>query len=508
MEMPPALFSAGFVAFCGATMLPQQISGAAMQRGSRFVAGCVALFMLPFIVAGVAVIVGAYNVYRRGDLVQAGMLAGFGTLFAGFAVTFLVAAIWSLRASAAQVGLRVANPDRPWLWQQQWADGVLRDGSTTRVFFLWPFAIIWSGISLPVAFLAYREIGRGYHALLIVLIFPLIGIALLISAIYTSMRRVKFGVSTLTLDRIPLQPGTTFRGELQARVRQSPELGFVFTLTSVRRVTTGTSDHRSTTETPLWQESRTISAAEAAPSPDGVRVPFTFAIPIDARSTDERNSDDQIVWRLDVAAELPGVDYASRFELPVFDTAGTATSEKVATYRVAHRAEFAHRDLPQGSQVTVEPLPSGGSTFHIDARNSASSLVSTMAFLLLWIGAIALMIRLRTPVIFPILFALFALILIFAVIDGFFGKSTVSVDRNELVLQRTWLGYTMTSRLAPADVESIATKPAGSAKKPLYDIEVKLRTKPTPRTVGCYLKDKEDAEIVAARMWNALGREE
>ena len=59
------------------------------------------------------------------------------------------------------------------------------------------------------------------------------------------------------------------------------------------------------------------------------------------------------------------------------------------------------------------------------ARNRGAAVGLTM-FLLLWLGAIVAMVLLGAPVVFPIVFGLFAAVLIWAVLDLWLGVSRVT----------------------------------------------------------------------------------
>ncbi|MCU1230793.1 MAG: hypothetical protein JWO97_3677 [Acidobacteria bacterium] len=488
---------------------PAQPPGVAAMRGSRIAVGCIGAFMVPFFGAGLMLLVQAWRELQRGAPVQSiVVLLGSGCLFCGVALTIVAVAIWGTRVAASQLALRTSNPETPWHWRPDWVAGVIKENRVGQALFLWPFAIFWNAVSLPVWFVMSRELAKQNRAVLITLIFPIVGVGLIAAAIYATARRAKFGASTCTVDRIPLQPGATFYGELRLHSQQRPEAGFRFVLTSIRAITTGSGKSRSTRENVLWQETRVVSASTAAESPDGMRVPFSFELPPDAESTDERQTDNRVLWRLEASAELPGVDYYAIFELPVFRTGHDAELEaKVATYRLAHREEFVRRELPPDSQVTIEPLPSGGFEFRIRPRRDFGSIAGSMLFLIIWCGAIALMLKLDAPIVFPIFFAFFALLILLGMIDAFFGRSVVTAERAGLSIRRSWLGRGTTTNVAASDIESIVVKPIGSATKPVYDVEVRLRTRPVPKTLGCYLKEKDDAEIVAARMWRAVGRE-
>src|SRR5205085_5832965 len=132
---------------------------------------------------------------------------------------------------------------------------------------------------------------------------------------------------------------------------------------------------------------------------------------------------------------------------------------------------------------------------------------SSMFFLIIWCGAIYAMLSLGAPILFPVFFALFALLIIAGMIDAFIGRSTVVAENHTLTIRRSWMGRATTRTVPANEIESIVTKPIGSSSKPFYDVEVRLATATPARSLGCYLKEKDDAEIVAARMWRAAGRE-
>jgi hypothetical protein len=82
----------------------------------------------------------------------------------------------------------------------------------------------------------------------------------------------------------------------------------------VRRVGTG----RTVREEILWKEEQTVGSFLVQPGAGGTHIPFAFTLPVDARSSDDSISGHPVIWRLHVSAEVPGVDYAAEFELPVF----------------------------------------------------------------------------------------------------------------------------------------------------------------------------------------------
>ena len=63
-------------------------------------------------------------------------------------------------------------------------------------------------------------------------------------------------------------------------------------------------------------------------------MPFTFEIPYHAKETDRTNMDNAILWYVDAAASVPGVDYGAQFEVPLF-----RTSESDPDFEPAREAE-------------------------------------------------------------------------------------------------------------------------------------------------------------------------
>jgi len=275
--------------------------------------------MLPFLGAGVSVMsIGIRALQRHEANAIAPLLAGL--LFTAFSVGFFAIVFVAIRRAARTASLQAKAPDQPWLWRPEWTARRIPDSRGNAAWLLWIFAIFWNAVTIPATFLILREWSRQQnHLLLLALIFPAVGVVLIIAAIYTGMRRLKFGASICTIDTVPINPGRSFHGEIEMRGDAVPEGGYLLRLVCVHRVVTGSGKNQTTRETPLWQqESRVTSASAMRLATGGVRVPFSMTIPHDVRSSDIRNSRDQILWRLEVSAEMPGVDYDASFDLPVF----------------------------------------------------------------------------------------------------------------------------------------------------------------------------------------------
>lgn len=171
------------------------------ERGRWFLGGCVAVFALPFFIAGI-------------NLLNLGVRGGSGALILlaiGIGVTALsvsfVALIWfGLRQMQAAAQRRHLNPMQPWLWRDDWAARRVAEGTPRVRAALWIFALMWNAITIPMAVVASR---RFVHTPMgaIFFLFAAIGVVLLGAAAYAALRQRKFGRSICAIDRVPLQPG-------------------------------------------------------------------------------------------------------------------------------------------------------------------------------------------------------------------------------------------------------------------------------------------------------------
>ena len=68
----------------------------------------------------------------------------------------------------------------------------------------WAFAIFWNAISAVTPFIAYREVvSNDNYIALVALLFPLVGIGLLIWALRRTFEWRRFGPAPVTLDPFP-----------------------------------------------------------------------------------------------------------------------------------------------------------------------------------------------------------------------------------------------------------------------------------------------------------------
>jgi hypothetical protein len=461
------------------------------------------LIALPFLGGGLLALVQGVRRYPANPDAIMGII--IGGVFTLVGLLLMLGAWYGASASAKTDALQAQNPGKPWMWRDDWAHGIIKDSNRAGALGLWIFTVLWNAISIPVAVVAVRpELAKGNHLALLILLFPLVGIILLIAAVYQTMRSMKFGTSTCHLERVPIVPGRTFRGDIQLNTDAAPEKGYRLRISSVRSVTTRTGKNRSTSEHLLWDAEIVVEPSAAMRSPMGTRVPFAFATPPDSHTTDESDTYERFFWRLSASAEFPGVDYGAQFQIPVFQIGEEIDGSEFAAFQQRHRAEAAHYPVGASSGVEVTALPGGGEEFRIHARKTIGSTLKALLFLGLLNAAIVAMIRFHAPWGFPAFFIALDVLIIISSIDYFLGRSTITVDTTGVRVRREWLGAGSVKSYEAgtiASIDGVAALQNGTS----FGVTLKFSDGST-RLLGGYLPDRESADAIAAKMMADLGR--
>ena len=435
------------------------------------------------------------------DWTQAVFLTVFALVFGGVGIGGIVAVLRGRRGVEPARAREFRHPDAPWLWRADWAARRITDASAAEMGFAWAFAILWNLISAPAAVLAVRAaMQEGNRAALIALLFPLVGIGLLVWAIRATVRRRRYGMSVLELGTLPAVVGHALEGTVRTPAGLRPAEGFRVVLSCIRRVTRGSGRNRSTSESILWQDEHRTAAG-------GLGVPVAFAIPPDAAPSDPHRGNDRTLWRLELSAEVPGVDYVSRFEVPVFSTAASALPRTEAEqYLAARSAVPSDYRQPAGSCIQVTRTRRGTELYFPPARNLRMA-VSLTVFTLIWAGATWATVALGAPLLFPIVFGAFGLLLVIVLIDQWVGVTRVTADRIGVTVAKGWVVPRGGRMLRASEVAEVTTKIGSQAGGTAY-YDLVIVTTPGKRvTAGGGIADKLEAEWLAATVLAALRTE-
>jgi hypothetical protein len=470
----------------------------AARRSAWPALGCVVLFLIPFAAAGLYAAVMAVRAARSGDWGQTGFLTIFVLTFGGVGIGGIAVVLAGRRRVEDAYAREASHPDAPWLWREDWASRRITDSSRSEMWSAWAFAALWNLVSMPGAFFGVRAaLDQHNYAALLALVFPAVGIGLLAWAVRATLRFRRYGMSRLELATLPAVVGHSLEGTVRTPQGLRPAGGFRVVLSGLRRVTTGSGRNRSTSETIFWQEERSVAGGAAG-------VPVAFAIPADVAPTVMQPGGDRTLWRLAISAETPGVDYAATFEVPVFRTAGSEQPRTEAERAIAAATAVppGYRQ-PAGSKIQVTTTRRGTEIYFPRARNPAMAMGLT-AFLGLWAAAIWGTLVFHAPLIFPVVFGAFGLLLVVMVLDQWLAVTRVTVGDGAVTVANGWLAPRRERTLGAAEVAEVTTRIGSQAAGALY-YDLTIVTKAGKGVAaGAGIRDKREAEWLAATITSAL----
>lgn len=460
-----------------------------------------------FAAAGLGVLCFAFpQAIESGDG-EARLASGLvGVLFTLVGLGIIWLAFYQRNAANETAQLRDRHPDAPWLWRSDWASGRIRgDGRTSAIFFT-IFALFWNAISWPIVPKMVESWQRGETKVLIAALFPLVGLGLLFVAGRAIHRYRKFGRSTLLLETIPGVIGGYLRGRVQTRTRLMATRAQV-TLRCIREITTGSGDNRSTREQILFEEKRDVDESGFHMGMYGSEIPIAFRIPFDCEPSDDENPRDEILWRVGVTAEVPGVDFGVNFVVPVFRTA-ESSPEITSAVDEGEIPEVVLSPEPTaslpGSKVRLRARPGGGIELHFGAARNLGAATDLTLFWLCWTGIVAVLWQSDAPLLFPIIFGGFDVLIGMAVVSLWFASARVRADASALEVRRALFGLGRT-RVAPAsEIEGIDLERGMQAGQTVYYDVYARRRGDGKIKLGSGVPDKRAAEAMVAALERAL----
>ncbi len=291
-----------------------------------------------------------------------GLLAFKGVFLLVFGGFGFGAMYFSLRAGAPKDPEDPAYTDAPWLANDNWQGAAIRSGSRSAMFASLGFAAFWNLVSMPLPFLLFDEVlKKGNYMALVGLLFPAVGVGLIIWAVGRTREWRRYGPTPVTLDPFPGAIGGHVGGSIDINVPYSSTTEYRVTLTNLRRTTSGSGKNRSTRETALWQAD---GRAAAEPGPRGTRVLFRFDVPEGQQASDAiRQGNSSVSWKLNLAADLPGVDLDRDYEIPVYPTGASSSRLPESTMQAVAESESRADEQAVLESLNFQHTP-GGKQLH------------------------------------------------------------------------------------------------------------------------------------------------
>jgi hypothetical protein len=442
-----------------------------------------------------------------------------------FGLVALIIGINAKKMHALKPGQNKTDDNgKPWLKRKDWASGRVTSGTRKGVFIFWFFTFFWNAVSAPILFIGVpNELHKGNYAILIALLFPVVGVAMIIFAARTTLAWKRFGQTIFEMAAVPAALGGTLEGEISVKTKLQPQHGLHLRLSCIRQTTTGGGKDRSTTERILWQDEKWLRADLPQTDLNATGIPVYFKLPAD-RPESTAGHGDGIRWKLEAAATLRGPDFHAEFEVPVFKLAETPEISEDPTLQYQMSLEEIRKQI--GSKIRVNDLPDGGREFIFPAARNPGSAAGLTLIWLIWTGIVIALVWnwKRVPFIFPLLFGVFDLLITIFAFNLWFQRSRVVITPGRVTVQKSWLGL-KTERIMEASsitgLESEVGMTAGHSA--YYDLKIRTaggfadrkakfsQTGQQPRvnsggdiTAASGIADKPEAEWLARQMLAAL----
>lgn len=465
--------------------------------------GCTAALLLPFCGVGAFMAAGAARAGLAGDWGEAGNYLLFALVFGGVGFGTLGFMVHRLLRRRELERLAADRPNEPWLRRRDWAAGRIEGSSRRTMLFAWAFAALWNLLSAPLPFVIAREVlEKGNRLALLGALFPAIGVGLLVWAIRATMRYRKFGTSVFRMAHVPGVIGRNLAGVILANGYLRPDDGFHLTLTCINRITRRTGKETTTHETVLWQDERTVTETGRVGA-RATAIPVSFKLPPDVRESDDGDPANRIIWRLEARASVPGVDYHASFEVPIFRTPESSIPPSPEDEESLAAAIEVYRQSPD-SRIRVTRTLHRTEIFFSAARNLGVAIGVTL-FFALWTAVTWALPRLGAPIIFPIAFGFFDVLIALMLVSLWLGTTRVAIGPSGAQITYGLLGIGWTRAIPAGEIDDITLKIGmQSGTRPYYDIKI-VRADGKKLPAGGSIRDKREAEWLVAQMTDAAG---
>ena len=260
----------------------------------------------------------------------------------------------------------------PWLLNDSWQTAAITSNAKQAMWLAWGFAAFCILVSGPLVFPVYQEVTeKQNHIALIGLLFPLVGIGLMVSAIKRTLEWRSIGPAPIALDPFPGSIGGHVGGTIDLAIPFDASNEFTLTLTNFHSYIKGSGKNKNRREDAIWQKNLVVSAVAGRKD---THLIFRFDVPDQCKESDAVKQSSYHGWRLNLSATLAGTNLDRDYELPVYATAehSRLLSESVIAHSEslqAARDEKSVRDT-----VNLESSASGKRMFFPMGRNLKAAL--------------------------------------------------------------------------------------------------------------------------------------
>lgn len=378
----------------------------------------------------------------------------FALVFGGVGIGLIFAAFYGRNKEKA----RQAAQHLP-LWQQDpdWANPI-QCGSRTGLIAIGFFAFIWNAISSTVFFAIADELEKGNYAILFALLFPIVGLVLIIYFMVLLLRWRRFGNIPLTLNPWPGAIGGHVGGEVKLPLSYASKPIISATLSCLHCRYTGTGKNRKMTESVHWQKE---GIAEIAPAAHGIYARFKFEVPKDLPASEIAN-DNYYKWTLSLTAPLPGADLNASYDIPVFATGQQST---LSTATSDSHPELSEQSEQRFLSLANIQVLADGVSLDFGYFRRPGLCIGGILFGAIFAGAGIAMGKSDAPMFMALIFTLIGSLVLVGSLYALFNRYHVKVGTRGIYTERHIAGFLVKKRfVAPERIKHLSLAANGSSQ--------------------------------------------
>lgn len=429
----------------------------------------------------------------------------FALAFGGVGFGLMGGTLYSLTKERKEGKLAAERPEEPWTWKEDWAKGEIRDSNLATLMGVGAFAALWNFISFPIAGLVAPEVFvKGNWLAALAFLFPLIGLGLLAWAGYLVLQYRKYGESIFEMASVPGVIGGKLAGVIRTNVHMRPDEGFLVKLSCIQQRTTGSGKNRRTVEDVLWEDDSLVTRTLGDNDFSKTSIPVLFGIPYDCQPSTTGSCEPKIKWKLSTSAAVPGIDYASTFEVPVFRTEESDPNFELDESPIEAYSAPVSSDLILKKAGVQKSYEAGGVKFDFPASRRWTAALWITLFAIVWGGVVAVLLYAAVPWFFVAIFGLFEVLFVWIAIDCWFYSSTVDVSRDGISLTSGLLGMRGMRWITSESIQRFEARRSGSANKNVfYDLQAVLADQ-SKVTLAKHFTNRHVAEAILEQIKQEL----
>jgi len=283
------------------------------------------LFSLPFAAIGFLALILLVHDGLLGGLDRQKLFRLGSAIAASIGFIALIFGIVAKKSSlAGQLKLSDQISEKPWLKRADWAAGKIKSDGIPHAKSYLTMGIALCVIGGLIAGLVLPKALRdGNYNALVAAIFPIVGIAFLISVIKKFRAHRRFGDCVFEMTQTPAPTGGALEGAIRTSLPLKFEKELRVELFCVRKITSGSGQNRRTEEKILWRDEKVFKPSSAGL--EAGKIPVQFDLPPGQPQCSERGNE-AVCWRLEM--KIPATNFHATFDVPVFKIAGDKTIPK------------------------------------------------------------------------------------------------------------------------------------------------------------------------------------